>query len=698
MGFKQTQRLIRIDTPLGQDAFFVLSFSGSEQISELFGFELQLAAERDDISFDQMAGKNVTVTISSANGDKRYFNGIIVEFSPIRISEQDDYCIYSALLLPSIWTLKQCYDCRLFQNKTVPDIISQVLDSGVLGQKQVRQTIEHRMDLGNSYLPREYCVQYNESDFDFIARLCEQEGIFYFFEHQNGKHTMVFGDSADKHKPLAQSTVLFQRTLGSVLDQEVITDLKLNNRLASASFTARDFNFKIPGNDLTVQQAAMQDSAHDVGERYEYPGGYEKTQSQGQDIATIRMQERDARISTLTGRGNCRGFTPGFRFTLEQHPLKPLNGKDYLLTLVHHAARQELGSGGHGDSYKNQFSCMAHQTPFRPPRKTPKPFIAGVQTAMVTGPGGEEIHTDEHGRVKVQFPWDRLGNNDDQSSCWIRVSQTWAGSGWGAMHIPRVGQEVIVDFLEGDPDRPIITGRVYNAASMNPYSLPADKTKSTLISSSTPGGNGSNELRFEDKAGSEEVYLHGQKDWNIVVENDKSQKVGNNETMNVVSNRTKSVGADQSETIGQNKTIKVGQNHNETIGANMSADVGAAYSVKIATSEDITVGSSASKTIGKSSSEKIGDNQSVNVGGATSETVGLAKALNVGAAYAINVGGAMNTLVGISSSEEVGIAKTVFAGKSISIKSDGTIQIKAKAIEIIGEEGVKINGKVVDVN
>ncbi len=690
MGIKQTDRLIQIDTSLGSDTFIVLSFNGSEQISQLFGFQLQLASEKYDITFDQLAGKNVTVSTHSSDGTCRYFNGIIVEFSPLRISENDDHCVYSAVMVPALWTLQQSYDCRIFQNKTVPDIIAQVLSSSELGKKQVRQTIEHRMDLSAAYLPREYCVQYNESDYDFIARLCEQEGIFYFFEHQQGKHTIVFADAPDKNKPYdaGKQTVRFQRTTGTVLDKEVLFDFNYNSRLANAKFVARDFNFKIPNNDLTVQHAAMQDSAHDVGERYEYPGGYEKTQSQGQDIANIRMQERDAQVHAIRGKSNCRGFIPGFRFTLDEYPIKTMNGKDYLFLIVSHRANQEFSTGGKGDKYENQFVCIPHKTPFRPARKTAKPVISGVQTAIVTGPPGEEIHTDEHGRVKVQFHWDRLGKNDDQSSCWIRVSQGWAGSGWGAMHIPRVGQEVIVDFLEGDPDRPIITGRVYNAASTPTYSLPADKTKSTLISSSTPGGNGSNEIRFEDKAGSEEIYLHGQKDWDIAIENDKSQKIGNNETMNVAVNRTKSVGSDQSETIGKNKTIQVGKDHTETIAANMTLGVGATRTVNITSSENKTIGSSASRSIGKSASENVGKNMSVNVGAASAETIGLAKALTIGGAYQISVGAAMNeTVIGLKA-EQVGISKSVAVAGNFSETVGETHELKAKKVMIEAEEEI----------
>lgn len=685
MPIKQTDRLIRIDTPLDPDTFVVLSFSGKEQISELFGYELQLASKKNDIRFDQLAGKNVTVSIHACDATQRYFNGIIVEFSPSVISEQDDYCVYSALMLPAVWTLKQCYDCRIFQNKTVPDIIREVLSPPVLSAKQVQQTIAHRMELSGAYLPREYCVQYNESDFDFIARLCEEEGICYFFDHQDGQHTLIFADSPDKHPPCAgQTGISFQRTLGGVLEKDVISSLQQNNKLASAQFVARDFNFKIPHNDLTVQQTAMQNNAHDVGERYEYPGGYKKTHDQGQNIVVVRIQERDARVSTILGKSNCRKFTAGFRFTLEKYPITSMNGKDYLLLSLGHKASQGFGTGGHGDKYENQFVCMAHQTPFRPPRKTPKPVISGVQTAMVTGPAGEEIHTDEHGRVKVQFHWDRLGNKDDHSSCWIRVSQGWAGSSWGGIYIPRIGQEVIVDFLEGNPDEPIITGRVYNGANMSPYPLPAEKTKSTLISSSTPGGNGSNELRFEDKAGNEEIYLHGQKDWNIAIENDKSETIGNNETIDVGVNRTKSVGTDQKESIGRNKTIQVGKYHHETIGRQMTIHVGPGYTMKIGQNVKASITGNQRMTTGGNTNT---------TSGSTAETVIMAKALTVGGVYQVSVGAAMNeTVVGLKA-EEVGTSKVVMVKDNFTETVGKTHKLKAERVEIEAEEEVILKTK-----
>ncbi|MCP4670072.1 MAG: type VI secretion system tip protein VgrG, partial [Desulfobacula sp.] len=344
-----------------------------------------------------------------------------------------------------------------------------------------------------------------------------------------------------------------------------------------------------------------------------------------------------------------------------------MNNKEFVLIHIEHMASQQpfqTGSTIGGDSetsYTNKFNCIPFEIPFRPVRNTPKPLIDGVQTAIVVGSSGDEICTDEHGRVKVQFHWDREGENDENSSCWIRVSQVWAGAGWGAMFIPRVGQEVIVEFEEGDPDRPIITGRVYHGNNTPPYPLPAEKTKSTIKSDSTKGGGGSNEFRFEDKKGSEEIYLHGQKDWTIAIDNDKNQTIGHDETMDVGNNRTKNVGVDQKETIGSNKTILVGTNHSETIGSSMTRSVGK--------NKTETVAINTAETIGAAKELTIGAVYQVTVGGAMNESIGAAKAEEIGAAKIVTVGA--------SSSEHIGKNKSVNSGKNISESAGDNISIKA---------------------
>ena len=604
MALSQTDRLIRIASPLGDDAFVVLTFDGLEVLSGLFHFNLKLASKRSDITFEQLAGKNITVSLKSSDRRQRYFNGIIVAFAPAGVSEKEGYSLYNAVMQPSLWLLTQCQDCRIFQDKSVPDIIKQVLGQAALGAKGVKAKIDFRLDLAGSYSAREYCVQYNESDYDFLARICENEGLFFFFEHKNGKHTLVFADAPDKHKPHLggkKETVAFQKTLGANLDAEAITALQQNQKITTGKYTARDYNFTIPDTDLTVTRQTEHNTPGGQGERYEYPGGYEKSNSRGQTLAKVRMQASDAQFHTLQGRSNCRSFACGYKFTLDAHPIQALNGQAYVLAKVRHEARQDFTTGtANGQSYANIFSCFPHKIAFRPPRRTDRPLIVSSQTAIVTGPKAEEIHTDEHGRVKVKFFWDRRSDEkgDGNMSCWIRVSQNWAGGKWGALHIPRVGQEVIVNFLDGDPDRPIITGRVYHGHNKPPYDLPAEKTKSTIKSDSTKDGGGNyNELRFEDLKGSEEIFTHAAKDQNEVVENDMSTQVKHDQLIKVENNRTIAVASgNESITVqsgGRKVTVQSNEDHSNAAGFNHK--VAANYTLKV--NGNITIDASGLVTI-----------------------------------------------------------------------------------------------------
>jgi type VI secretion system secreted protein VgrG len=599
MTLSQTNRLIRIATPLGNDAFIVASFSGTEEISELFEFELQLVSKQNNITFGQLAGKNVTVAIRSSDGSERFFNGIITAFTPMQVAARDNLSRYHAVMTPSVWLLTQCMDCRIFQNKSAPDIIKEVLGLSALGQKGIVQPIDFRLKLSGAYQPRELCVQFNETDFDFISRLCETEGIFYFFEHENGRHTLIFADSPDTHKPhLAgeKQTVPFQATLGGVLDREVIISLRVDNRLTTSRYTARDYNFIRPQNDTTVQRAARQAQPKTQGELYEYPGGYTKVSGHGVPLAQVRMQAEEALALTLKGQSNCRGFAPGYTFKLADFPLTQANGKTYVFIKVRHEAKQAFTNNNGGeDAYNNFFFCLPGQTPFRPRRKTVKPMIASSQTAIVTGPEAEEIHTDKYGRVKVKFHWDRRTDKhkDGNMSCWIRVAQNQAGAGWGALHIPRVGQEVIVNFVDGDPDRPIITGCVYHGMNLPPYDLPVDRTKTTLKSDSTKnGGGGFNEICFEDLTGHEDFFTHAAKDRNEVVENDKSTQVKGNQLIKVEKSRAVTVASGNEIVTVQSgmRHVSVQSNEQHANAADFCHKISGDYTLKVSGNITINAG------------------------------------------------------------------------------------------------------------
>lgn len=520
MSYTQENRLIAIDTPLGKDVLLLAGLRGTEAISAPFTFELAMLSENHSISFQDIVGKNATVSIVLADRSKRYFNGIISRFSQGRGGGEEGgdprFSAYRATMVPWFWLLLLTTDSRIFQKLSVPDIVEKIFKE--------KGFSDFRMNLSGTYKKREYCVQYRETDFNFVSRLLEEEGIYYFFEHQEGKHVMILADSPTEHKPCPKQNKAYYQLSGSAkLEEDVITGLEAFREIRPVKVSLSDFNFLIPNTSLEVNVPSQHQSRPEELEIYDYPGFHE-TKGEGDRQARLRMEEEEARVTRFTGLSTCRAFTSGYRFTLTGFYRNDMNNKEYVLTSVAHEASQEFQDETAELSYNNFFTCIPHQVRFRPRRVAQKPTVHGSQTAIVVGPKGEEIYTDEHARVKVQFHWDREGKRDENSSCWIRVSQPWAGSGWGALSIPRVGHEVVVDFIEGDPDRPIITGSVYHGQNRPPYPLPDEKTKSTLKSDSSRGGGGFNEIRFEDKKGSEEIYVHAQKDHNTVVKNNTTHK------------------------------------------------------------------------------------------------------------------------------------------------------------------------------
>ena len=644
MPLTQENRLIAIDTPLGPNVLLLRGFTGHESLSRLFSFELDLLSTDPEIKFEKIIGQKVTIRVRLGKNKERYFHGIISRF--MQTGSDVGLANYRATMVPALWFLTRTADCRIFQSKKVPDIIQEILkENGVTDIKTV---------LKASYEPRDYCVQYRETDFNFVSRLMEQYGIFYFFEHEEKKHTVVLSDDLSAHQPCPEQSKVSWNPHGSDnLDEDVITSLQWEETFRFGKYAVTDYNFETPSTSLRAEvKTQIEVGGNSKYEIYDYPGEYGK-KAEGDGIAKIRMQEEEAQYKVISGNGTARVFTTGYKFTLQDYVRKDVNG-DYVLTQVQHVASvgntytTGTAGGGNEDDYSNSFSCIPAKRPFRSPQVTPKPMVQGPQTAVVVGKSGEEIWTDKYGRVKVQFHWDRYGKMNESSSCWVRVSQNWAGKQWGAMFIPRIGQEVIVEFLEGDADEPIVTGRVYNAEQTVPYALPANQTQSGIKSNSSKGGGGSNEWRFEDKKGSEEVYLHGQKDWNILIENDKGQTIGHDETLEVKNNRTKKVGVDQSETIGSNKTIEVGGNHTEDVKGSVS----------------ITIGGTKAETVTINSSESIL----------------VAKELSIGGAYQVTVGAAMNETVGGAKMEEVGLYKSEMVGgkRSLSVASDFTQDIGGK--------------------
>lgn len=639
MSFKQDGRLFSLNTPLGKDVLLLKDITGEEGISGLYSFHLNLLSENHSISFKDIIGKNVTISIALADGKTRYFNGIVSEFSQSHAGESGKADIllsyYTATVVPWLWLLTRTTDSRIFQNLTVPEIVEKIFV-----EKKLK---DFKLNLKGSYEKREYCVQYRETDFNFISRLLEDEGIYYFFQHEDGKHTLILADDPGEHQPCPEQTSARCRPHeGGVYDEDMIDNLLIKQAIRAGKYTLNDFNFEMPNTKLKTEVPSNQKLGPEEREYYDYPGGYGK-KSDGDRLAKIRMQEEEARITTFHGTCNCRAFTSGYRFRLEDFYRDDMDNKEYVLTGIRHEGSQTYSTGDSEaeETYKNGFTCIPFDVPYRHPRLTPKPFVQGAQTAIVVGPSGEEIYSDKYGRVKVQFHWDREGKKNESSSCFVRVSQAWAGAGWGAMFIPRIGHEVIVDFLEGDPDRPIITGRVYHGTNNPPYSLPAEKTKSTIKSDSSPGGGGSNELRFEDKKGKEEVYLHGQKDWTIGIENDKNQTIGNNESTLVKSNRTIHVQAHFKETIdsGEDRTVQGGSK--ETISGGEIRNVSGGITETVDGGEIRTISGGQTETINGGQTENINGGETRTVNGGLKETINGALNQNVSGQINISTPGPM---------------------------------------------------------
>jgi type VI secretion system secreted protein VgrG len=660
----------------------VVRFAGHEGLSELFRFEMIVAAEEGSIAFDDVIGKPALLTMNADEGEPRYVHGLVARM------RQGDFgkklTTYHLTIVPRPWRLLHRHDCRIFQELTAPEIIKKVLEGAGLAAGT-----DFRVALQATYAQREYCVQYRESDWAFVSRLMEEEGITYFFEHSADKHVLALIDKPASHVAIAgDSTVKFRASLGALAQGEHIQRFHYAEEIRSGKITIRDYDFKKPG--LQLESTSKNEGALFADlEVYDHPGDY-VLPSTGDALAAVRLEERSSLRKQGEGESACERLIPGFKFTLAEHAREALN-REYLVTRIEHQGAEPAmaESGADTPRYENRFEVIPSDVPFRPALTTPRPTVKGVQSAIVVGPSGEEIYTDEHGRVKVQFFWDRLGKKDDKSSCWIRVSQSWAGEGWGSMHIPRINQEVLVDFFEGDPDRPIIVGRVYHGTNVPPYGLPANKTRSTIKSSSTPGGNGSNELRFEDKAGSEEIYLHGQKDWTIAIEHDKNQTVGHDETLSVGHDRSTDVGHDQTESIGNDETFAVKHDRAKSVGNDENASIGHDRTISVGNDHTESIGNNLTLSVAKAKTEDVGDD--------SSESVGKTRSLSAGKDYAIDVTANMTTAVGSNQASDVKLNKTLTVGEKLTITcGDATITIeKSGAVTISGKDlSVKATGDV----
>lgn len=568
----QKDRPIAVATTLGEDILLFHAMNGVEELGRPFEFELDLLSDDFAIPFDDVLGKPMAIRVKRDPDEPRFFHGIVSRFA--LVGQVGELAHYHAIVRPWFWLLTRTTDCRIFQEKSVPDILKQIFKEYGFSDYDIK--------LNKTYGPWEYCVQYRESDFDFLSRLMEHEGIYYYFRHEAEKHILVVSDAYGAHKRIVghDKVHYWPPTENVKRDADWIWDWSLSREVRPVKVSLRDFDFKKPQADLTVAASLKREHAKAEFELYDFPGAYIEG-ADGEEYAKARLEGQQARFETVRGVGNTRGLFPGGLFELEGYPRDDQN-REYLVTRTsYELLGDSFGSGANlqGKSFTVRFSAIDAQIPFRSPHRTPKPIVHGCQTATVVGPSNEEIYTDEFGRVKVHFHWDREDAWDDKSSCWIRVASVWAGTNWGGVHIPRIGQEVIVEFLEGDPDLPIITGRVYNADNMPPYGLPDNKTQSGLKSRSTKGGGGGNfnEMRFEDKKGSEELFMHAEKDWKVHVKNAETETVGAGITTNAGGSISRSAGENHARTADKNINDKAGVDITTDSGKDMKLTAGGAY-------------------------------------------------------------------------------------------------------------------------
>lgn len=664
MPITQKHRIFGVNTSLGEDVLVFGRMTATEQLGRLFDFELELLSERTDITLADVLGKNVTVRMElpeARGGGTRYFNGFVTRFSYLGVRGQR-YSVYRATLSPWLWFLTRTSDCRIFQkpNQTAPDIIESVFsDHGFT---------DFRRSLSGSYRTWEYCVQYRETDFNFVSRLMEQEGIYYYFEHENGKHTLVLADNVGSHTPFTgySEVPYYPPDEKQWRESDYIYEWIPEKQVQPGGYALNDFDFIAPRKNLRAVASTPKEHAMADFVMYDYPGEYSEA-SDGSAYSTVRLQELLAQHEILRGEGIAGGLAAGYRFSLTKCGREEQN-REYLIVAAVHQLQSDVYESAAGDNtskpYIGRITAIDAQQQYRSPRITPKPVVQGPQTAIVVGSSEDtEIYTDQYGRVKCQFHWDRYGEANQDSSCWIRVAQSWAGKKWGALYLPRVGQEVIVDFLEGDPDRPIITGRVYNGVNMPPYTLPDDKTKSTLKSLSSTGGGGFNEFRFEDKKGEEQVFLHAEKNQDIRVKNNALEWIGNERHLIVKKKQFEQVegekhliikagdggSGDQFEKVEGDKHQKVVGDHNQKVEGALSIDVVG----------DIQ--------------EKTGGNYAMDASSAIHIKAGQTVVIEASSQLTIKVGGNFVT---------IGAAGVSIKGSTVAIKADGIVSIDGSTVNI----------------
>jgi len=688
-------RLIGVSIAADNAHFLFDAMQGTDGMSTLSDYTVRLLHRSMQVDVRALLGKSLTLAINTAAAP-RYINGVIASFALVgQEGEADRYFVYEARVVPWFWLATHKKEFRIYQNQSVPEIIKQVLSP---------YGYAFEFDLVESYAQRVYCVQYDETDFQFVSRLLEAEGIHYYFRHEQEKHMLVMSDEIQSHKPVDgyEHVPYFTEDKLALPQQDYMTHVAVYQDLRPGQFTTNDYNFTTPKADLAARQHIKLDHAHNEVEVYEWPGNYGDDQL-GERYARQRMQEQHHVRDTRTLRSTARGVATGSLFNLvrcprieENREYVVLNTRYDLKENNYHSVSSPEEAAHNGRRCVFDLTVQCATLPFRPPRLTRKPRTLGPQTAVVVGPEGKEIWTNEYGQVKVHFHWDRYDNKDENSSCWIRVSSSWASGNFGAIQVPRIGDEVIVDFLNGDPDAPIITGRVYNAAMMPPWKLPENATQMGLYSRSTPDGNyyTANAIRFEDKMKQEELFIRAQKDMNTEVENDASEIIGRDSVEFVGRDRITKIRRSAKEIVDKNLRTDIGGNSTTTINGDFKVLIGMSSTPRDAIetqrgvfsmfsdhAHDFSLMSNESKGNGSYTLNVRGDTWNRAGGNATEIVTGDKTASSRSMMFS-----ARSALV-----HEAKDIVTISSGQSsIQLTSDGTIKITG--LHII------INGKRIDLN
>jgi type VI secretion system secreted protein VgrG len=675
--------------------FRVESFQVTEELSKPFHITLSLLSLEPNVTTESLIRKAGTLTVYGQGVEAgRYFSGVVNEVRYLGTGRR--FSRYQLILVPQCWFLSQRQDCRIFQQKSAQDIVSEVLDDA--------SVTDYRFELSGLYPAKEYVLQYRETDLHFVQRIMAEHGMWYYFEHTDANHTMVIVDSNDAIAPLVSSPlnasyigpIAYHTDGGGTPDREHISDLELVDRVRTGEVTYTDYNYEQP--KIPQEMTSSGDIDQDL-KLFDYPGRYVDP-AIGQVRTQEWMSEHIVDNQYVEASSDVMRLASGYSFNISDHPRTEINREYIMLSVMHSGSDPQVHedeASGMPTTYHNQFICISRDIEFKAP-KLSAPVVDGPQTAVVVGPAGEEIYTDKLGRIKVQFHWDRYGNSDEHSSCWIRVSQSMAAPTWGAVYLPRIGHEVVITFLEGDPDRPLVTGAVYNGLHFPPYSLPENKTRTTFRTQSHKG-TGYNELSFEDEANQEEVYIHAQKDMSTKVLNNRFRDIGQDEFLKVARHQTNEIHGDHKETIEGHKTTEVNSTFTETVEQDVTVTYNANETQYVKNNVELEIGDNRTTKIGKNDDLDVGENSNLTVGASKSSDIGADDNQTVGGNLTVSVKG--NTsykadgATQIVSGEKI-VLKT--GGSSLVMNSDGSIKLSGSAITIEGSAKVIVKGGNVAIN